>query len=362
MPIIAIANQKGGCGKTTTAINLSACLAYNQKKVLLVDFDPQAHATFGLNIRTGLTIYNVLSKLSPEKVDLKDTIVNVETNFDLVPSNILLSTLEQELANEISRESRLWEALNQFTGLYDYIIIDCPPNLGILTVNAIRASSEVFIPVEASRFSLEGVDKLVDIINLVRDRLGCEVSWRVMVAMFDSRLRHSFDMLNKIREDFRNKIFNTIIHINVKLKEAQNKGEHILRYDKYSRGAKDHFSLSREIITTQSRQPAALEFQMQEVLKQEIPKLTKLELTEVEFSLFMPEAKEVYLAGDFNGWQIDDSSRMQAKDGLWSKRMEMSPGRYRYRFVMDGRWIEDPYNLSKQKNPFGGMDSLIEVA
>ena len=361
MPIIAVANQKGGCGKTTTAINLSACLASNHKKVLLVDFDPQAHATFGLDIKPTQSIYNTLSTISPAKEDIQNIIMNVEPNFDLVPSNILLSTLEQELANEISRESRLWEILTPLNELYDYIIIDCPPNLGILTVNAIRAASEVLIPVEASRFSLEGIDKLIDVIELVKDRLGCKVTWKILVTIFDSRLRHSFTILDKIKDKFKENIFSTLIHVNVKLKEAQNEGKHILKFYKYSRGAKDYYSLSREIITILDSGTtvvrAALDKQMKEVLRKELPRMT-----EVVFSLFMPNAQDVHLVGDFNDWKTDDDTRMSVnKDGLWSKRMELPKGYYRYRFMVDGKWLEDPYNLLKEKNELGGIDSLIKV-
>jgi len=155
MRTISITNQKGGCGKTTTAVNLASCLAVNNRRVLLIDLDPQAHATLGLNVKADLSIYNVLSKLTNNKADLKDIIQNVGQNFDLAPSSIVLSTLEQELAGEIGRESRLWDILSNFKGDYDYILIDCPPNLGILTINAIRTASEIIVPVEASRFSFE---------------------------------------------------------------------------------------------------------------------------------------------------------------------------------------------------------------
>lgn len=235
MRIISVANQKGGCGKTTTVINLTSALALNGKKVLLVDLDPQAHASLGLNVNAQNTLYNVISKIAPHKLNLNQIIVNVKNRFDLVPSNVLVGTLEQELANEIGRELKLASVLTDLN--YDYVIIDCPPNLGFLTINALRASHEVIIPVEASRFSIQGVDRLVDIIQLVKDRLGHEIRYHVLVTMFDSRLRHSFEMLAKIKQDFSRNLSETIIHLNVKLKEAAAIGETVSSYDKYSRGS-----------------------------------------------------------------------------------------------------------------------------
>ena len=172
MKIISIANQKGGCGKTTSAINLSATLALNGKRTLLIDLDPQAHATLGLNIDDQNSLYNVISKLTPRKLKIENIIKKVDPNFDIVPSNILVGTLEQELADEIGRELKLIEVINTIKDRYDYILIDCPPSLGFLTVNSIRASDEVMIPVETSRFSMQGVDHLMDIVNLIRDRLN----------------------------------------------------------------------------------------------------------------------------------------------------------------------------------------------
>ncbi len=358
MRIISITNQKGGCGKTTTAVNLAACLASNNRKVLLVDLDPQAHATLGLNIKADLSMYNVLSKITTKKADLGDIVQKVGENFDIAPSSIVLSILEQELAGEIGRESRLWEVLEGFKGDYAYILVDCPPNLGLLTINAIRATSEIIIPVEASRFSLEGLSQLLDIVNLVRDRLNHSVEYKVLVANFDSRLRHSFTMLKRIKNTFGDKLFNTMIHVNVKLKEAQNSGTHILNYDKYSRGTKDYFSLSREIIMQEyvPEAEAILEERMEEALKKHLPKLT-----EVAFTIYAPEAKEVYVAGDFNDWKQDDTSRMQKHNDTWTLKMSLLSGRYRYRFIMDDRWVDDPENPKKTLNPYGQMDSLMEV-
>ena len=375
MRIICVTNQKGGCGKTTTAINLAASLSINDRKVLLIDLDPQAHATLGLNIKADLSIYNVLSKIASKKAKLEEIIQTVTPNFDIAPSSMILSTLEQELAGEIGRESRLNDTINNFKGSYDYLIIDCPPNLGILTVNAIRASGEAIIPVEASRFSLEGLTQLISIIELIKDRLNHNVDYHVLVTNFDSRLRHSFVMLDKIKTDFKDALLGTIIHVNVKLKEAQNSGTHVLNFDKYCRGAKDYFSLSREIITAEKkpankiptefkdiikkfteRKMEKAEKRLNEILKEELPKFN-----EVVFSISAKEAKEVFLVGEFNNWNADASGRMNNIDGTWTKSLTLNPGKYRYRFVIDGSWTEDAKNPLKEVNPFGSLDSFVEV-
>ncbi|MCX5707546.1 MAG: AAA family ATPase [Candidatus Omnitrophica bacterium] len=377
MRIITVANQKGGCGKTTTAVNLSACLADNNKKVLLIDLDPQSHATLGLNIKADLSMYNVLSKLTHRKAKLESIIQRVGDNFDIAPSSVVLSALEQELSGEIGRESRLWEILMDFAKAYDYVIIDCPPNLGLLTINAIRATDEIIVPVEASRFAIEGLGQLIDIMSLIQDRLNHVVTYRVLVVNFDSRLRHSFTMLEKIKTAFKAKMFSTIIHVNVKLKEAQNEGTHILNYDKYCRGTKDYYSLSRELLTaerdaaetpvaapavetvkTEKKEQVNLKQRMEEILKDE---LAKFQLTEVDLTLQAPDAQNVYAAGDFNNWKTDDTSMMQKVDGTWKLKVSLPAGRYRYRFVKDGEWIEDPTNKNHALNPYGQMDSLIEV-
>lgn len=386
MRIISIANQKGGCGKTTSAINLAGALSLNGKRTLLLDLDPQAHASLGLNFDNKDSIYNVISKLTPRKMGITDIICNVSPNFDLVPSNILVGTLEQELADEIGRELKLTDILGKLKGNYDYVLIDCPPSLGFLTINAIRACNEVYIPVETSRFSMQGVEHLLDIVTLIRDRLNHPVDYRLLITMFDSRLRHSFSMLGRIREKFSGVMFDTIVHTNVKLKESVVMGQTVMAYDKYCRGSKDYCSLAKEIISQET--PAAtgilsipalsedriaepprvsqprpqvaesLSFssRMESLVKEEIK-----DMRETTFSLDAPEARSVYVTGSFNDWSLDEKCRMRFENGQWVVDVGLEPGVHKYQFIVDGRWREDPANPRQERNSFGDINSLIEV-
>ncbi len=389
MKIIAIANQKGGCGKTTTSINLASTLGVNGQKTLLIDLDPQAHATLGLNIDDHNSIYNVISKLTPRKTKIKDIIKRVDANFDIVPSNVLVGTLEQELADEIGRELKLVEVLNEIKDQYDYILIDCPPSLGFLTVNAIRASAQVIIPVETSRFSIQGVDHLMDIVNLIRDRLNHQVEAKVLITMFDSRLRHSFSMLSKMKEKFTGMLYDTIVHINVKLKESAVMGEPVYKYDKYCRGTKDYLGLAREILTIERHagmpEPQEIAVKKPRIKIADIPTAAPVEvvtndeyipsekmqelveaktsefLGAAQFTLNAPHAQAVYVTGSFNDWSLDESCRMVNKGGVWSIRVPLKAGVYKYQFIVDGKWQEDPLNVQTERNSFGDINSLIEV-
>ncbi len=372
MKIISIANQKGGCGKTTTAINLASTLGFNNQKTLLIDLDPQAHATLGLNIDDSNSLYNVISKLTPRKLKIKDIIRRADKNFDIVPSNVLVGTLEQELADEIGRELKLTEIIAEIKGQYDYILIDCPPSLGFLTVNSIRASDEVIIPVETSRFSMQGVDHLNDITTLIRDRLNHPVVSRVLITMFDSRLRHSFSMLAKMKEKFNTMLFDTIVHVNVKLKESAVMGESVLKYDKYCRGTKDYLSLAREILTndrvsTAAPEPIrkkaapAIKHEPSERMKELVKKEAAEFLSQASFSIKAPQAQAVYVTGSFNDWLLDENCRLSKKDEIWSINLPLKPGVYKYQFIVDGKWQEDPQNKQIERNSFGDINSLIEV-
>ena len=369
MYVMAIANQKGGCGKTTTTINLAASLSSIGKKVLVVDFDPQAHATSGLGVNPDsieFSIYDVLSNLSQSKTTIDAITKEIADNLYLAPSGILLSTLEQELTDEIGRETRLWDALSSMETQYDFVLIDCPPNLGFLTVNALRAANEVIIPIEMSFFSFNGVNQLLDIINLVRERLNHNVDYRILMTMFDSRLQYSYHVQDSIRERFGDKVARTIIHINVKLREAASHGKPALFYDKYCRGSKDYLALARELVSRiEPPRPLDRDWQPKNRISKEKAQAMDIgrDMPEriVEFVFPDPNAKEVYVAGDFNSWRLGDDAKLEKRNGVWVKTFNLPPGRYRYRFVVDGRWIDDPNNPLKEKNPYGELDSLLNV-
>jgi len=365
MEIIAVCNQKGGSGKTTTAISLSASLALNNCKVLLIDLDPQAHATMGLNIDAKRTIYDVLSNISKNKCLLGEAIIKVQPNFNIVSSSIVLSTIEQELSEEIGRELKLYDEIRQLKVNYDYVIIDCPPNLGLLTVNALRAASSAIIPVEASRFAVDGVSRLIEIINLISERLNHSIDYKVLVTIFDSRLRHSFKILDRIKNDFSGRLFSTIIHTNVKLKESQAAGVTVFEFDKYCRGSKDYFTLSREMLSqkekeTKLQQP--IEKRIAEKLKN-VRKEKIKEFFEITFTYHAPTARSVFVVGDFNNWSMNKGSVMKKvnNDGVWSRKVPLKEGLYQYRFVVDGEWVDDPTNPRTSRNPYGELNSILEI-
>ncbi|MFJ7733113.1 ParA family protein [Lysinibacillus sp. NPDC097231] len=247
--IIAIANQKGGVGKTTTSVNLSACLAYLGKKVLLIDTDPQGNTTSGLGINKGELhgcIYDVL--IDDENVENVIQETNVE-NLAIVPATISLAGAEIELVSTISREVRLKHALQNVKEDYDYIIIDCPPSLGLLTINALTASDALIIPVQCEYYALEGLSQLLSTVRLVQKHLNQQLYIDgVLLTMLDARTNLGLQVIDEVKKYFQDKVYKTIIPRNVRLSEAPSHGQPIIIYDAKSRGAEVYLEMAREVI------------------------------------------------------------------------------------------------------------------
>ncbi|HLR79572.1 MAG TPA: AAA family ATPase [Bacillota bacterium] len=252
--IMSIANQKGGVGKTTSAVNLSACLAYLGHKVLLVDIDPQGNATSGVGINKAdmnECVYNVLVEDLPAEDVCVTT--NIE-NLDLIPATIQLAGAEIELVPTISREVRLKNSLEKLKGNYDYIIIDCPPSLGLLTLNALTASDSVIIPVQCEYYALEGLSQLLNTVRLVQKHLNTELQIEgVLLTMLDARTNLGIQVIEEVKKYFQDKVYQSIIPRNVRLGEAPSHGEPIITYDPKSRGAKVYLELAKEVINNDAK-------------------------------------------------------------------------------------------------------------
>lgn len=247
--IISITNQKGGVGKTTTAINLSAALAEANQNVLVIDFDPQANATsgFGVEINDGeKTVMDVIRG----KADIKNAILETNVkNLDILAGDVELSVLELELLNQPDKEKKLKQVIDKISQEYDYIIIDCPPSVGMLTINALVGSDSVIIPVQCEYFSLEGLTQVLDIIDLVQQRMNTNLSVEgILFTMYDGRTKLAQDVVKNVKEVLNEKTFETLIPRNVRLAEAPSNGMTILAYDPSSSGAESYRKLAAEIL------------------------------------------------------------------------------------------------------------------
>ena len=253
---IAIFNQKGGVGKTTTNINLAACLALKGKKILILDIDPQGNTTSGMGIsKKGLekTMYEVLIN---DKLEPSDAIIPTRIkNLDIIPASVQLAGAEIELVQLEGREKRLKKALDKIKGNYDYIFIDCPPSLGLLTINSLTAVDSVLIPIQCEFYALEGVSQLMSTVELVKKNMNASLEIQgVILSMFDGRTNLSIQVVEEVKKYFKEKVYTTVIPRNVRLAEAPSYGMPITEYDPKSKGAEAYFEFAEEFLELEGEQ------------------------------------------------------------------------------------------------------------
>jgi chromosome partitioning protein len=366
MRCIAVMNQKGGCGKTTTVVSLAGCLAAEGHSVLVIDMDPQAHATLGLGVdpeEVSDNLYDVLSEPEGAGARLAEILVEAGPHLDVAPSGVILSALEQKLTAEGARgrTERLAGALAKLEKTYDFALIDCPPNVGILTFNALRAAQEVIIPLETSYFSMHGVAKLLETIALLEDRIGHSLKIRILPTLFDGRTRFAKRALAEIREAYKDLVFDSVIRSNVRLREAAQRGVPIANLDRRSYGFVDYMSLALEVLYDREEEETA------PVPEPPTPP-TDAEIINagakgVVFTFKDPRVRDVQLAGDFNNWIPDQGvETRQGPGGTWEKVVRLGPGVYQYRYFVDGEWTPDPSNPRRVEGPAGGVNSVLIIS
>jgi chromosome partitioning protein len=342
-------------------VNLAGCLAADGARVLVVDMDPQAHATLALGLEPDSldeNLYEILVEPigSAGAARLAEVIRPWSEQLHVAPSGIVLSALEQRLTSERAdaRTERLEAALAGVADRYDYALIDCPPNVGVLTFNALRAAREVIIPLETSDFAIHGVQKLLETIALLSDRIGHELAVRILPTLYDGRTRYARETLAEIRARFGELCFDTVVRANVKLREAARRGQPVNALAPRANGAVDYGSLAVELALS-----APVEAEWREIAAASGP------AREVVVQFRDGGATDVRIAGDFNGWVPDKDVRsmVQAEgpERIWTKILTLPPGTYHYRYVVDGEWREDPQNPNGVPGPVGGRNSVLVV-
>ena len=346
MHVIAIANQKGGCGKTTTAINLSAALGEDGARVLLIDMDPQGHASLGLGQRN--TDLPGLYEVFIGQCELEDVIhEGAAWGVDLIPASISLAAVEQLLSDRSERERQLSRQLEAVKYLYDYVVLDCPPSLGLLAVNALRAASQVLVPVEASLYALDGLQRLREIVHLIETRYAVELPIRLLPTMFDNRTRLARQLFAHLQEQ-RVSVCTTHIRACVKVREAAMAGLPLLVHAPSAATTNDFHALAGEL-------RAICEPRLTQ------PGLRAAPPREVVLSFQDLECRRLQIAGDFNNWIPDNGVETRQIAGHWQKVLRVPEGAYEYRVIIDGVWQQDPTNPCEVPNSLGGNNSLLRV-
>ncbi|MBN2071710.1 MAG: AAA family ATPase [Candidatus Krumholzibacteriota bacterium] len=358
MRAVSVINQKGGCGKTTIAINLAAAFGEIGKRVLLIDLDPQSHASLGLDVSYHDVQYTTYDLLKNPRVMVKDALFTIDDNLDVIPSSPILSAIEQELSGKPGREMRLASKLVRLNGDYDYIVIDSPPNVGLLTFNSLLASGEVLIPVEPSYFSLQGLSRLMETLEVLKSETKHKTNIHIIVNNIEKRTTFSRDVVMELERDHAGILLDTTISHSVKYKEAALRGVSIFEMPRSERLQWEYLSLAREL-----EEDKTSSFEVENI-KDWMVKLNGPKVVEsgVLFTLNAPNASSVSLTGEFTNWSHEGIRMLKSEDNeTWKIMMNLDPGDYEYRFIVDGVWIKDPNNVDTVLNEFGQENSLLIV-
>jgi len=368
MITIAIANQKGGCGKTTTAINLAATLGRNSQRVLLIDTDPQGHASLGLGQRCE-NVSGLYEVFIQEAILSEVIIPDVAPGVDLVPSTISLAAVEHLLGDLPRRERQLALHLEALPLSYDFAIIDCPPTLGLLSFNALRAADLVLIPVEMSIFALDGIDRLRETIDLLAEKYELDIPVRILPTLVDHRTRFTQDTLRQLKERFGDEILPVNIHYTVRFKEAAARGLPLMDHQPDSVACGDYLTLAAEILRRYAQASAAAVPPAVPPARVDAARTTPRPApasdipAPEEVSLVFQSAggADIKIAGDFNNWEPDRDVTTERRGDLLTKSLHVRPGRYQYRLIVNGEWRADPTNPHHVTNEYGEINSVLEV-
>lgn len=337
MNIISVLNQKGGCGKTITAVNLAAALSKKNHSVLLLDLDPQGHATFSLGAHPANTLTDIFEKFIQGQTIVPDEMfITIAKDFSLIGSSIGLASLEHKLSSHPDKLRVLTAFSKACLSGFEYVVVDCPPNLGLLTLNSLVASKYALIPLMACDFSLNGVEILKNILIMVKEFSGSAPAPFFLLNQVDNRSNFSRQFGEKITKQLGKLLLSSKIRTNIHLREAASKGKNIFDYMPKSRGAEDFMNLANEIegLTAQGGW---------------VPLFVKAK-----------DLNEVFVVGDFNNWQVTDTYKLhRVGSDIWSINLFLGKGTYRYKFVAQDRWFTDPYNKLAENDQFGGKNSLL---